>query len=186
MWLKGCNHSSWSRNPYCHLWIMSCSKCSKALHQEIHSKCTKKLKLLQNADDCQLNRLSHWELPVLAKLQWVAIAFLGECEMFVWFNRALSETCVTQRYLPPTEILQHRSQQRRFHWCTACTGEGAVCSWQGNPHKKVLVQGFFFLLLVLKYICILHFTCWILGSATKVPYFTGLLEQDLSCWNQPV
>lgn len=56
-WLKGCNHSSQSRNPYCHLWIMSCWTRSKARHQGMYSKCTKKLKLLQNADDCQLNRL---------------------------------------------------------------------------------------------------------------------------------
>lgn len=73
------------------------------LHQELCPKCTKKLKPVQNADDCQLNRLSHWEPPVLAKLQWVAIAFPGECEMLLWFGRALSETCVTERHPPPTE-----------------------------------------------------------------------------------
>lgn len=79
--------------------------CSKALHQGMYSQYTKKLKLLLNKDDCQLNSLSHWELPVLAKLQWVAIAFLGKCERFLWFVRALSKTSVTERYLPPTEIL---------------------------------------------------------------------------------
>lgn len=63
----------------------------------MYFKHTKKLKLLQNADDCQLNRLSQWEPPVLAKLQWVAIAFLGECEMFVWFDKTLNETCATER-----------------------------------------------------------------------------------------
>lgn len=88
--------------------------CSKALHRGMYSQCTKKLKLLLNADDCQLNRLSHWESPVLAKLQWVAIAFLGECERLLWCVRALSKTSVREGYLPPTEILQCHSQQRHF------------------------------------------------------------------------
>lgn len=142
MWLKGCNHSSQSRNPYCYLWIMSCWTRSKARHQGMYSKCTKKLKLLQNADDCQLNRLFYWELPVLAKLQWVAIAFLGECEMFVWFDRALSETCVTERYLPPTQILQCHSQQRNFCWCSASTGGRVLLA--GQPPEKSLNLGIFF------------------------------------------
>lgn len=139
IWLKGCHRSPQSRNPYCHLWFTSCSMCSKALHQGMYSQCTKKLKLLLNADDYQLNRLSHWELPVLAKLQWVAIAFLGECERFLWFVRALSKTSVTERYPPPTEILQCRSQQRYFCWCPACSDKRAECFWPGKLHIRVFV-----------------------------------------------
>lgn len=63
---------------------------SNALLQGMYSKCTKKPKLLQNADDYPLNRLSHWELPVLTKLEGVTIAFFGKSEMFVWFYRVRS------------------------------------------------------------------------------------------------
>lgn len=102
MWLKVCNHSLQSRKelPPLHYVMLYPLK---ALHQGLCSKCTNKLKPVQNADDCQLNRLSHWEPPVLAKLQWVAIAFPGECETLLWFGRALSETCVNERHPPPTE-----------------------------------------------------------------------------------
>lgn len=136
MWLKGCNHSFWGRNPYCHLWIMLCSAHSKALHRAMYSNCTKKLKLLQNADDCQLNGLFHWELPVLTKLQWVATAFLGECEMFVWFHRALSETCVTET--PTSHWDAAIPQPAETLLLMPCLyRRGAECSWQGNPCRSL-------------------------------------------------